>query len=95
VIRPLLGLFTCYAVMAVGLLAVIGYLGARDLATSSTLFPQARYLFPLLAFYALAIALATKALPRRWAPVLGGLLVVLAMAHSLFAETLTISRYYG
>jgi hypothetical protein len=27
--------------------------------------------------------------------VLGGLLVVLAMAHGLFAETLTISRYYG
>jgi len=94
-IRPLLGLFACYAVMALGLLAIIGYLGARDLATSSTLFPQARYLFPLLAFYALAIVLATKALPRRWAPVLGGLLVVLAMAHSLFAETLTISRYYG
>jgi len=30
-----------------------------------------------------------------WAPVLGGLLVVLALAHGLFAETLTISRYYG
>jgi hypothetical protein len=29
------------------------------------------------------------------APVPGDLLVVLAMAHSLFAETLTISRYYG
>ena len=94
-IRPLLGLFACYAVMALGLLVIIGYTGARDLATSQYLFPQARYLFPLLAFYALAIVLATKALPRRWAPVLGGLLVVLAMAHSLFAETLTISRYYG
>ena len=94
-IRPLLGLFACYGVMALGLLAIIGYVGARDLATSSNLFPQARYLFPLLAFYALAIVLATKALPRRWAPVLGGLLVVLAMAHGLFAETLTISRYYG
>ena len=58
-------------------------------------FPQARYLFPLLALYALAIVLATKALPRRWAPVLGALLVALAMAHNLFAETLTISRYYG
>jgi 4-amino-4-deoxy-L-arabinose transferase-like glycosyltransferase len=94
-IRPLLGLFACYGVMALGLLAIIGYVGARDIATSSNLFPQDRYLFPLLAFYALAIVLATKALPRRWAPVLGGLLVVLAMAHGLFAETLTISRYYG
>ena len=94
-IRPLLGLFACYAVMAVGLLGTIGYIGARDLASTNYPFPQARYLFPLLAFYALAIVLATKALPRRWAPVLGALLVVLAMAHSLFAETLTISRYYG
>ena len=34
-IRPLLGLFACYAVMALGLLAIIGYLGARDLATST------------------------------------------------------------
>ena len=58
-------------------------------------FPQARYLFPLLALYALAIVLATKALPRRWAPVLGALLVALALAHNLFAQTLTISRYYG
>ena len=94
-IRPLLGLFACYAVMALGLLAIIGYIGARDTAVTNYPFPQARYVFPLLPFYALAIVLATKALPRRWAPVLGGLLVVLAMAHNLFAETLTISRYYG
>jgi 4-amino-4-deoxy-L-arabinose transferase-like glycosyltransferase len=94
-IRPLLSLFACYAVMASGLLAVIGYLSAEAALSGSYPFPQARYLFPLLALYALGIVLATKALPRRWAPVLGGLLVVLAMAHSLFAETLTISRYYG
>jgi 4-amino-4-deoxy-L-arabinose transferase-like glycosyltransferase len=93
--RPLLGLFACYAAMAAGLLVVIGYLSAQAGLTGQYPFPQARYLFPLLAFYGLAIVLATKALPRRWAPVLGGLLVVLAMAHNLFAETLTISRYYG
>ena len=94
-IRPLLGLFACYTVMAGGLLAVIGYLSAQAALGGSYPFPQARYLFPLLALYALAIVLATRALPRRWAPVLGALLVVLAMAHNLFAETLTISRYYG
>ena len=58
-------------------------------------FEQARYLFPLLALYALFMVLAARGLGRRWAPVLGGALVVLAMAHGLFAETLTISRYYG
>ena len=94
-IRELLPLFACFAVMAVGLMGIIGYLGIRYQINTGTLFAQARYLFPLFVFYALGIVLATKALPRRWAPVLGGLLVVLAMTHSLFAETLTISRYYG
>jgi 4-amino-4-deoxy-L-arabinose transferase-like glycosyltransferase len=94
-IRGLLPLFGCFAVMALGLVGIIGYLGIRYTTATGYPFAQARYLFPLLVFYALAIVLATKALPRRWAPVLGGLLVVLAMAHSLFGETLTISRYYG
>ena len=94
-LRALAGLFAGYAVMGVGLLAVIGYLSAQAALTGQTAFYQARYLFPLAAIYALAIVLATRALPRRWAPVLGALLVALALAHNLFAETLTISRYYG
>ncbi|HEY1775092.1 MAG TPA: DUF2142 domain-containing protein [Solirubrobacteraceae bacterium] len=94
-IRPLIGLFACYTAMAVGLLAVIGYESAQAALTGQQFFPQARYLFPLFAFYALAIVLCTKALPRRWGMVLGALLVALALAHNLFAETLTISRYYG
>ena len=81
--------------MGLGLIGVIGYLGANAALAGQPPFPQARYLFPLLALYALAIVLATKGLPRRWAPVLGALLVALAMAHNLFAMTLTISRYYG
>ena len=94
-IRPLIGLFACFTAMAAGLMAVIGYLSAQAAFSQQPFFPQARYLFPLLALYGLAIVLATKALPRRWAPILGALLVALALAHNLFAETLTISRYYG
>ena len=94
-IRPLVGLFACFAAMAVGLFVVIGYLSAQASFGHQPFFPQARYLFPLLALYGLAIVLATKALPRRWGVVLGALLVALALAHNLFAETLTISRYYG
>lgn len=94
-IRPLAGLFACFAVMAVGLMVVIGYISAQAYFGGLTYFPQARYLFPLLPLYGLGIVLACKALPRRWAPVLGALLVALALAHNLFAETLTISRYYG
>jgi Predicted membrane protein (DUF2142) len=94
-IRPLLGMFACFAVMALGLLGAIGYAGVRYRLSTGFPFEQARYLFPLVAFYALFLVLAARGVPRRWAPALGAALVVLAMAHGLFAETLTISRYYG
>jgi 4-amino-4-deoxy-L-arabinose transferase-like glycosyltransferase len=91
----LLPLLACFAVMAAGLMSAIGYAGIRFRAVNDLPFEQARYLFPLLAFYALFVVLAARAAGRRWAPALGAALVVLAMAHGLFAETLTISRYYG
>ena len=94
-VRELLPLLVCFAMMAVGLLAAIGYAGIRYRASSGAIFEQARYLFPLLALYALFLVLAARGVGRRWAPALGAALVVLAMAHGLFAETLTISRYYG
>jgi Predicted membrane protein (DUF2142) len=94
-IRPLAGIFACFAVMALGLLGAIGYAGIRYRLSTGFPFEQARYLFPLLTLYGLFIVLAARGVPRRWAPALGGALVVLAMAHGLFAETLTISRYYG
>lgn len=94
-VRAVLPIFGCFAVMAVGLFAAIGYAGIRYRMTTGYQFEQARYLFPLLAIYALVAVLAARALGRRWAPVLGAALVLLAMAHGLFAETLTISRYYG
>jgi 4-amino-4-deoxy-L-arabinose transferase-like glycosyltransferase len=94
-LRPAAPLLGCFAAMALGLLGAIGYAGIRYRLANGVPFEQARYLFPLLAFYGLFVVLAANAPPRRWAPLLGALLVVLAMAHGLFAETLTISRYYG
>lgn len=94
-IRGLLPIFGCFGVMALGLLCSIGYAGIRYRLNTGFLFEQARYLFPLAAFYGLFIVLVARALPGRWAPALGAGLLILAMAHGLFAETLTISRYYG
>ncbi|MHB2001588.1 MAG: DUF2142 domain-containing protein [Solirubrobacteraceae bacterium] len=94
-VRALLPLGACFAVVALGLMAAIGYTGVRYQLSTGEQFAQARYLFPLIAFYGLFVVLAAHAPPRRWAPALGALLVVLAMTHGLFAETLTISRYYG
>ncbi len=84
-----------FGVMAVGLMGAIGFAGIRYLTATGLPFEQARYLFPLMAIYAVFIVLVCRAAPRRWAPALGGLVVVLAMAHGLFAELLTVSRYYG
>jgi hypothetical protein len=84
-----------FAVMVAGLFAAIGWQGVAYRADTGFTFEQARYLFPLLAFYGLLVAIASRAAGRRWGPALGALIVVLAMAHGLFAELLTISRYYG
>jgi 4-amino-4-deoxy-L-arabinose transferase-like glycosyltransferase len=94
-IREVLPIFACFAVMAIGLLGAIGYAGIRYRLSTGYAFEQARYLFPLLPLYAVFIVLVARGVGRRWAPALGAALVVLAMAHGLFAETLTISRYYG
>ena len=88
-------IFACFAVMALGLLGAIGYAGIRFQMRTGYEFAQARYLLPLAPLYGLFVVLAARGAGRRWAPALGAALVVLAMAHSLFAETLTISRYYG
>jgi len=82
-------------VIGLGLVYAIGSAGIRFFLDTGSIFEQARYLFPLLSLYGLMVALAPRALPRRWAPALAAALVILAMAHGFFAETLTISRYYG
>jgi hypothetical protein len=94
-LRRVWPLLAAFAVMAIGLITAIGFAGIRYLTAQGYPFEQARYLFPLLAFYAVFLVLVARAAPRRWAPALGAGLVVLAMAHGLFAELLTISRYYG
>ncbi|HEY2180090.1 MAG TPA: DUF2142 domain-containing protein [Solirubrobacteraceae bacterium] len=94
--REMLPMLVCFALMAAGLLGAIGYVGIRyRLANYGLPFEQARYLFPLLALYGLFVVLAARGLGSRWAGALGAALVALAMFHGLFAETLTISRYYG
>jgi hypothetical protein len=94
-IAALLPLFACFAVMSLGLLGAIGYAGVRYHLSTGYAFEQARYLFPLLALYALFLVLAARGAGPRWSRAVGGALVLLAMAHGLFAETLTITRYYG
>lgn len=83
------------ATMVAGLVAAIGWQGITYRVDTGFAFEQARYLFPLLALYGLLVALAARGAGRRWGPALGAALVVLAMAHGLFAQMLTVARYYG
>jgi 4-amino-4-deoxy-L-arabinose transferase-like glycosyltransferase len=94
-IRAGLPMLAAFVAMAAGLLAAIGWQGLRYRLQTGFAFEQARYLFPLLPLYGLFIAVAVSGAPRRWAPALGAGVVVLAMAHDLYAQMLTISRYYG
>jgi hypothetical protein len=96
--RELVGvwpLLAGFGAMALGLMGAIGFAGIRYRVATGLEFEQARYLFPLLVFYAVFVVLVARAAPRRWAPALGAAVVLLAMAHGLFAELITVSRYYG
>jgi hypothetical protein len=85
----------CYAAIAGGLLVLIGWAGYRARVTGATGFEQARYLLPLLPLYGAAVALAARLWGPRRGPVVGAVLVGLAFAHTVLAQLLVISRFYG
>jgi len=88
---PLWLLFTATAAGLAGTIARAGY---PLRSTGNPIFEQARYLMPLLALYALALALAVSLLRRRAELVVLSLLVAVSSAHLLGAFILTVRRYY-
>ena len=84
-----------YAVMAIGVLLLVNVAGFRYFVQSHQAFEQTRYIFPLLPLYAALVALAARGGGRRWAPALGGVLIVAAVAQDLFAQLITIGRFYA
>lgn len=94
-LRRRLGELVVYALALLGLCVEIGVQSYRYLISQNGVFEQARYLLPLLCLYAAIVALAVRFGGRRWGPVLGVALVVLAIGHDLFAQAITIARYYA
>jgi 4-amino-4-deoxy-L-arabinose transferase-like glycosyltransferase len=84
-----------YAVLALGVMGSIGFLGIRFTRDTGFDFAQARYLFPFLSFYAAFAALAALGAGRRHGRLVGAVLVLLAMGHGLLAQLLVISRFYA
>ncbi|MEA2456145.1 MAG: hypothetical protein QOI45_2407 [Thermoleophilaceae bacterium] len=84
-----------YAAIAAGLMVSIGLLGVSYRHNTGFVFEQARYLLPLLPLYGAGVALAARGAGARLERPLAAVIVVLAMAHGLFAQLLVISRFYG
>jgi len=81
----------------VGLAAVIAYAGYRYRLDNGPLarFEQARYLLPLLPLWGAMVVLAVRTVGRRWGAALGGVVVMASVALTVFAQLLTIDRYYS
>jgi hypothetical protein len=84
-----------YAAMVGGLLLSIGLQGLPYRVNTGFGFEQARYLLPFIPLYGAGVALAARGAGARFERPLGALIVLLAMAHGLFAQLLVISRFYG
>jgi 4-amino-4-deoxy-L-arabinose transferase-like glycosyltransferase len=85
-----------YALAVAGVCVAIGVESYREMIQTGGVgvFEQPRYLLPLLALYAAVATLAVRVGGRRWGPALGVGLVLLAIGHDLYAQALTITRYY-
>ncbi len=90
-----LGELAVYVLALLGLCVEIGVESYREAILNGGLFEQARYLLPLLCLYAALAALASRAGGRRFGPAIGAALVMLAIGHDLFAQAITIARYYA
>lgn len=84
-----------YGTAVLGLMLIIGLPGYTARIGQPYPFEQARYLLPLLSLYGAGLVMAARAVGERWAPTVGALIVILAATHGLFAQLLTIARYYG
>jgi len=96
-LRARRGEVACYALMALGLLALVDLqdYAFDTLANSRGAFLQVRYLLPLMPLYGALLVLAARGAGRRALPVAGTLLVVLALAHDVLGQLLSIGRFYA
>jgi hypothetical protein len=87
-------LVAVFAIVAGGLCGAIAKAGYQLRAQGHTIFEQARYLMPLLALYAFALALAVSLLRRRAEVAVLGVLAGVSALHLVAAFILTVRRYY-
>lgn len=85
-----------YAIIAIGLLAVVGAASySAQVLSHERPFKDPRYLLQMIPLLGVALALAARGAGRRWGPAVGVLIVVLVLAHDVFSQLLLVARYYG
>jgi hypothetical protein len=84
-----------YAVIGVGVLALVGADSYLEFPGTAGSYSEPRYLLPLAVLFASVIALAARGAGRRWGPPLGAFVVLLVFAQDLFSQLLVVGRYYG
>lgn len=84
-----------YALMAGSLLALIAVVALRGWAPGIGAAAQGRYLLPLLPLLAAVFALAVRGAGARWGRPLGAVVVVAAVAWSVFAQLVVVSAFYA
>jgi hypothetical protein len=94
-LRRRIGELLVYAVMALGLMVLLGGDSYLNSSAEGAGWAQPRYLMPLLPLLIVSTALAARGAGRRWGPVAGTLIVVLALAHDIFSQLQTVGRFYG
>lgn len=95
VLRTRLWELATYLVLTFGLLLLVAGTAFVARLDGAAGYEQPRYLFPLLALYGALIALAARGAGKRYGPVVGVLLICIAIAHTVGAMLLTLTRYYG
>jgi len=94
-LRARIGELLAYLTMAAGLLILVGSASYTGFPQIGGAYAQSRYLLPLLALMAAALALAVRGAGRRWGPAVGVAVLMLFVAHDLFSQLQVIARYYG
>ncbi len=84
-----------YMGLAGGLFLLLSWVGYGYRTTNGATFEQGRYLFPLMALWGALIAIGLVGIGRRIGPVVGVIVVLLAVALDVGGVMLMIQRYYS
>lgn len=84
-----------YVVFLAGVLGAIAWADYSARTTGGALFEQGRYLLPVMALFVGVVGVALRGVGERAGRPLGAALVMATLAASVFAQLMTVERFYG